>query len=51
MMEAVRVGIAKTREILLADLKRKGLASNKSLFIKIVSSLEDKENSCTSNRL
>lgn len=47
-----QVGIAKTREKLLADLKRKGLGNNKSLFIKIVSSLEDtKENSCFCNHL
>jgi len=45
-----RVGIAETRERLLADLKRRGLANNKNLFIKIVSSLEDnRETSCSSN--
>lgn len=48
---SVRVGIAKTREKLLADLKRKGLANNKSLFVKIVSSMEDREKSCASNHL
>jgi hypothetical protein len=47
-----RVGIAKTRQNLLADLKRRGLENNKSLFIKIVSSLEDnKEVLCTSTHI
>ncbi len=45
-----RVGIAETCESLLADLKRRGLANNKNLFIKIISSLEDnRETSCSSN--
>jgi hypothetical protein len=45
-----RVGIAKTREELLTELKRKGLANNSSVFIKIISSLEDKKESfCSSN--
>jgi len=38
-----QVGIAKTREKLLIELEQKGLANNKSLFIKIISSLEDNE--------
>jgi hypothetical protein len=49
---STRVGIARTRAELLADLKRRGLENNKSLFVKIVSSLEDdKETSCLSNHL
>jgi hypothetical protein len=45
----LRIGIAETRASLLADLKRRGLGDNKSLFIKIVSRLEDREPSCASN--
>jgi hypothetical protein len=49
---STRVGIAKTRQNLLADLKRKGLENNKNLFIKIVSGLEDsKEVLCTSTHI
>jgi hypothetical protein len=49
---STQVGIAESREKLLADLKRKGLANNNNLFIKIVSSLKDsKETSCSSNHL
>jgi hypothetical protein len=49
---STRVGIAETREQLLTELERKGLADEKSLFIKIVSSLEDnREDSCSSSHL
>jgi hypothetical protein len=45
-----RVGLAKTREKLLAELKRKGFAGNRSLFIKIISALEDSVDTSSSSR-
>jgi len=46
---ATRVGIATTREKLLAELKQHGISKHDSLFIKIVTSLEDKRESMSSH--
>jgi hypothetical protein len=47
---STRVGIARTREQLFVELKRRGLADGASLFIKIISRLEDnKEDSRASD--
>jgi hypothetical protein len=43
-----RVGMEKTREKLLSELKRQGVSKNKNLFIKIVSSLEDSKETLSS---